>query len=342
MKNYALGIDTSNYKTSVALVDRDGNIFYDDRIFLSVKKGELGLRQNEAVFQHTGNLPRLLEEALGYIDPLEIAVVSVSDKPRDLKDSYMPCFMSGLSQAKVLASALRVPLIRCSHQRGHIEAGKRFTALNNQKEFIAFHFSGGTTEGLLVSEDQIKIIGGTKDISFGQLLDRTGVAMGYPFPAGEDMDNGAIRHASGKTIYEDGNRIKDFDTETDINLPKSKLESSFINLSGLETASINLIESFEGKMDEDLRDRFSYALLKEVGRMILHLMSASSQAAKEITGKDIKEFLFVGGVSSSSFLRDYIEKEGQARGMGVYFASPELASDNAVGVAFIGGDQVWP
>ena len=60
--DYILGIDTSNYKTSIAVVDREKHIICDLRRFLTVKQGERGLRQSDALFQHIQNLPALMEE----------------------------------------------------------------------------------------------------------------------------------------------------------------------------------------------------------------------------------------------------------------------------------------
>ena len=59
---YSLGIDTSNYKTSIALTNIDGDIVYDKRILLNVDKGKRGLRQQEALFQHINNLPILFDD----------------------------------------------------------------------------------------------------------------------------------------------------------------------------------------------------------------------------------------------------------------------------------------
>ena len=61
-KRYILGIDTSNYKTSVAVTDENQSIICDVRKFLEVKQGEKGLRQSDALFQHVKNLPVLMEE----------------------------------------------------------------------------------------------------------------------------------------------------------------------------------------------------------------------------------------------------------------------------------------
>ena len=67
-KNFSLGIDTSNYKTSVAVVDDEGNILYNSQNFLYVKEGERGLRQSDAFFQHVKKLPDLMEEVFSLPD----------------------------------------------------------------------------------------------------------------------------------------------------------------------------------------------------------------------------------------------------------------------------------
>jgi len=57
-----LGIDTSNYTTSAALYDSAAGVLYQKRRLLKVKSGELGLRQADAVFQHTIALPEIIDE----------------------------------------------------------------------------------------------------------------------------------------------------------------------------------------------------------------------------------------------------------------------------------------
>ncbi len=358
MMNLALGIDTSNYKTSIALVDRDNNIIYDDRAFLRVSNGEKGLRQQEALFQHINRLPNMIRSMFTEMDLTDkerysIDVVAVSDRPRNVDGSYMPCFNAGVSIGKTLATTLNVPIKFYSHQDGHIAAGKRFTALENSNEFIAFHFSGGTTEALKcvsinqdykvedVSPYSIEIIGGTKDISYGQLIDRIGVAMGYPFPAGEEIDNGAIRMSSGGVIFDSNhpNHNNDMGLNNDLvykasedySIPSIKVNDAYINLSGIETSVLKLIEN----NDYYNKDAIAYKLMIEISKSILGL----TKLLNEQTG--INDFLYVGGVSSSSFIRSFLEKEGRKKGLNIHFASPELASDNAVGIAFLGGDATW-
>ena len=67
LKKVFLGIDTSCYTTSVAIMDEAGALLGEARQILQVKPGRCGLQQSEMVFQHTRNLPRLMEEAVAQV-----------------------------------------------------------------------------------------------------------------------------------------------------------------------------------------------------------------------------------------------------------------------------------
>lgn len=311
MKNLVLGIDTSNYKTSVAIVDSTGAVLFDSRKFLYVKKGERGLRQSEALFQHVQQLPSAVEEALCNDEIRNsIGCVSVSASPRNAEGSYMPVFLSGVSAARCISSALNVPLCKFSHQEGHIEAIRFYTPLKEKKHFICFHFSGGTTEALLVDEKPV-IVGGTKDISYGQVLDRIGVAMGLSFPCGEEMDK--------MTSYIKGTGDK--------YLSPIKVHDGYVNLSGIETQAQRLI----GKVQDDI--------------LVLQLFERISESicsmTRELSEKyNVKDFIYAGGVSCSSYIRKYFN-ENMGNDLNLFFGAPQLSSDNAVGTALLGGKTIW-
>ena len=218
----ALGIDTSNYTTSAAIVTESGKVLADERMLLSVKPGEKGLRQQEALFQHVTRLGDIIENAYKRLDEKGISrdtvsVVAVSERPRPVEGSYMPCFLAGIEAAQAAASARGIPLYKFSHQEGHIAA----IADENLEEFLSYHLSGGTCELLKVAKIgagyDIEIIGATRDISFGQLLDRIGVRMGYDFPAGGTLDELAGKGTSSKLMK------------------PIKLDGLSFNVSGLET-----------------------------------------------------------------------------------------------------------
>ena len=93
-----LGIDTSNYTTSLAAVDENG-VLFNLKAPLPVKEGECGLRQSDALFAHTKNLPALFERARPWLADKQVLAVGVSEKPRNAEGSYMPCFLAGVSAA---------------------------------------------------------------------------------------------------------------------------------------------------------------------------------------------------------------------------------------------------
>lgn len=182
----SLGFDTSCYTTSVALVDKD---IISLRKILEVPIGKTGLRQSDALFLHTKNLPVLMKQLKGRI--FDVEAVGVSSKPRDEEDSYMPVFLAGVAVAKAVAAALNVPVYEFSHQKGHIMAG---LIGKDVKQGTAIHLSGGTTE-ILEFDDHLnsKIIGKTLDIPAGQLVDRIGVKLGLPFPCGVHLEELALK-----------------------------------------------------------------------------------------------------------------------------------------------------
>lgn len=341
---YVLGIDTSNYKTSISILNCD-EIVCDRRVFLDVKKGEKGLRQSDALFQHVKNLPDLLEKAYSDFDG-EISAVAFASKPRSLEDSYMPVFLAGESFARSIASTLDVPVFSFSHQEGHIQAIRSYTEMSEMDEFIACHFSGGTCEVLEIRARDVdlfpeaegyslihgeglfydtRIVGGSKDISFGQVLDRAGVAMGFSFPAGKEMDR--IAMTPGKTSSM---------------LTAIRAESGMVNLSGIDTQIKNKLKGlsatggvFAG--DTQLRDELIREIFAKISDSIVDMLKQASVK----TG--LRDVVMSGGVTSSEYVRkavcDPLEKEDII----VYFDDDEndLATDNAVGIALLGGMCIW-
>ena len=305
-----LGIDTSNYKTSAALVRDDGTIIADRRRFLAVEKGNRGLRQQEALFQHVNALPDLLEEVFKAADGERPLCVSVSERPRPVEGSYMPVFNAGVSAGRSIAAALGCPCYMFSHQEMHIEAARHGTAAENWDRFTAFHFSGGTTEALIVS-DGIEIIGGSRDIAFGQVLDRAGVALGLDFPAGAELDRIAL------------------DTPGDPDkslLPRIKVSDCSLNLSGIDTACRRALEKAESRSERDM-------LIKLLFIRIAESMKALIKDACSCSGTS--SVLLAGGVASSGFIRSRF-REDPPEDIDIVFADPDLSSDNAVGTALLG------
>ena len=309
-----IGFDTSNYRTSVAAVTLDGEILVNHRELLPVSNGERGLRQSDAVFAHIRQL-RHSEEALrASLGGRRIAAVAASTRPRDGEESYMPVFQVGFTAGSLLAAALNVPFYETTHQRGHLAAALAGTALENEDRLLAVHLSGGTTDLLVMDSEKVVQIGGSADLHAGQLVDRAGVAMGLPFPSGEELEKLALRGKSEALLG--------------CSLDKGDLTC---HLSGAETKVQQWIQA--GTMlREDIAREIYDLLARTLARML--------KAGAEKTG--LKKALVTGGVAASALLRQLLEERRlKTRGCPeIVFGKPEMSGDNAVGVALIGAKRL--
>ena len=313
-KDYIIGIDTSNYKTSVAVTGTGGGIIADLRRPLIVKQGEKGLRQSYALFQHIEALPVLIGEAVNGRNE-RIAAVAVSTRPRPVSGSYMPVFRAGESFATVISHALNIPVFTFSHQEGHIEAVKSSGGFKDKSSFLCYHLSGGTCELLKVCGNKIDIIGGSKDISFGQVIDRAGVRLGMPFPCGAEFDRISLETDDMSAHLKD--------------IPNDGLK---INLSGLDTQAARVIEK---GLNSEYRDMFVKEILNKISNSLIALTE------KAVIATDIKDILFTGGVSSSRFIFEKLHAHFNDTGIKIEFGNQGLSSDNAVGIALLGGHALW-
>ena len=319
MKDLYLGIDTSNYRTSVAVIGGDGTVLAQRAVLLEVPEGKRGLRQSEAFFMHSNRLPGYIEEIFGPADPARIKAVGVSDRPRRIEGSYMPCFLAGVNAAKEISAALRVPVYFFSHQEGHAAAVMESGGQTPESDTLFFHLSGGTTEALLCRPDDrgysMEIVGGTRDISAGQLLDRFGTALGMQFPSGVYLDDIAYE-ALEKTGF---GAVKTAKTGV---LPKLRHDDGHFNLSGAET---RLMRYAEGPKDVPVSE--------VTAELFLSLSKLLIDTTQYLSGKYHADNIYIaGGVASSRTFRAIAERHSQAV---IHFGAPELSGDNAVGTALL-------
>jgi N6-L-threonylcarbamoyladenine synthase len=299
-----LGIDTSNYTTSCALYNDDSTVFQQKKL-LPVKEGELGLRQSDAVFHHTVQLPGLMNSLFEGFSG-ELSAVGVSDAPRRAQGSYMPCFLAGVNAASAVSSAAGIPLYRFSHQQGHVAAAVYSSGMRDlfKKEFIAFHVSGGTTDALLVKPDEkeiisIELLASSLDLKAGQAVDRVGVMLGFPFPAGKFVDELAMKS----------------DRKYKINV---KLKDGCCCLSGVENKCRDMF--LRGEKKEDICRYCIDYIISALEKMTVYQLEKFGSLP----------LLFAGGVMSSKVISSHFIKK-----FGAYFAKPEFSADNAAGVALL-------
>ncbi|MDK2820077.1 MAG: hypothetical protein PWP31_42 [Clostridia bacterium] len=308
-----LGIDTSAYTCSAAVVSTKGELIIANRRLLPVPQGERGLQQATAVFHHVQMIPEVLKGIFDKVPADHIKKVVASVKPRPIEGSYMPVFTVGTGQARVLASAFKVPFQESSHQEGHIMAGLWSSGWFPRKPFLAVHLSGGTSEILRVESKaggfNIKKLGGTLDLHAGQLIDRVGVLMGLSFPAGPELEK--LAQKSGK--------------DNSIRLTSAVRGYNF-SFSGPVSQAERLLKEKVSK--EDVARAVEQCIAKTLERVLRKLI--------EETG--IKEVLIVGGVAANNYIRIRLchRLEHRAVGAKLRFAKPEHSSDNAIGIALLG------
>ena len=297
-----IGMDTSNYTTSIACFDGHNGV--NCSRLLPVKQGELGLRQSDAVFAHIKSLPELSGRLFSDVQIGKITAVGVSTRPRAVEGSYMPCFMVGYSHAKMMADLLQVPLIEVSHQQGHV-AASLWSAGHLElmdEPHLAWHLSGGITELLLVEPEGKNVlctkIGGTTDISAGQLIDRSGQLLQLPFPSGKHID----------ALSKEAELTETF---------KVKCPGLEFSLSGVQ----NKVQQFHEKHGIPA-ETAAYALRCVVKAVYL----ATENALKMYPGCRV---VFSGGVASNSMLRQVTLP------LNPIFSEPQYSTDNAMGVAVL-------
>ena len=311
-----LGIDTSNYTTSVAVCTVDGEIIANVRKMLPVRHGECGLRQSDAVFAHVKNLPACMDEIKSKLSArpdLRVAAVGVSEKPRDAEDSYMPCFLPGIAAAHSFAAALsyECQIYGFSHQCGHISAAVYSSGavdIFKFSKFLAFHVSGGTTDLLYVTFDRdglrAESIGGSLDINAGQAIDRTGVRMGLSFPCGAEMEKLASeRDCEGRKT-------------------KISVKDTYCNLSGLENLASEL-----------------YAKTRDAGLVSAYVFDFIGDTLCEMTKAAIMKFGQLPVIYAGGVMRNYRIRKKLSEYENSYFAQPEFSSDNAAGTALLAKDR---
>lgn len=303
-----LGIDTSNYTTSAALFDSEANTIIQSKKLLPVKAGELGLRQSDAVFAHVKQLGDMVQNVFDEYRE-EITAIGVSTRPRDIDGSYMPCFLVGEMAANCLGAALNVPVLPFAHQQGHVAAALYSAGRLDlfRERFIAFHLSGGTTEALLVEPSAERIIrctkiGGSMDLKAGQAVDRIGVMLGLPFPAGKYLEELALKSDRKFKI-------------------KPVMKGTECCLSGIENKCRKMLEN--GEKPEDI----ALFCLKSVEAALCGMTDATLSEYGKLP------LVYAGGVMSNCIIRNTIENK-----YGGIFAKPEFSSDNAAGIAVLAAE----
>lgn len=299
-----IGIDTSCYTTSLAVCNIAGDVLLNRRIMLPVGENEKGLRQSDAVFLHIRNIQELmLEKKLGSLG--QIKAVAVSAAPRPQPGSYMPVFQVCKSIGATIASAAGALFFESTHQHAHIHAALLGNSIS--PPFLAVHLSGGTSEILRVEEAPggqlgISIKGRTLDLPAGQLVDRIGNRLGFPFPCGSSVEECA-KSASGSLKF------------------KISVKDADFHFSGVEAQAMRAMDAgaHSGEVCMAAQDAIARTIARALGK------------ASDTEG--IGRALLFGGVISNEFIKSAIKKNPACGSMEICFAGRGYSADNAAGLA---------
>jgi len=311
MKPAILGIDTSNYTTSLAMVSVQGEILLDSRRLLPVKEGDVGLRQTDALFLHVRQWPEILLQS--ELHRWKIIAVAVATRPCPEPSSYMPVFLAGRAFAATVAGVLLVPLMEFSHQEGHLRAALEQSAML-QGPFVAVQISGGTTDVVHATPKteggfDIVVLARSCDWHAGQFIDRVGVHMGIAFPCGAAMDKLAADYAlaGGEPLP----------------IPSSVQEGSI---------------SFSGPASHAMRALDRGADQGAVALGVFRCISNSLEKVLRVRGESAEKVILCGGVAANTHIRERLT--ARLRRYEFLLAPRHLAGDNAVGIARLGLDSV--
>ncbi|MGI6109379.1 MAG: peptidase M22 [Eubacteriaceae bacterium] len=313
-----MGIDSSAYTTSLALVSEDRSITAEERIVLAVPEGARGLRQSEAVYQHLKNMPVLFKRIESELGSHRIAGIAVSTRPENREESFMPVFNAGISFAETVSSVTGAPLMRTAHQENHLEAAAFSSGETLPERFLGVHFSGGTSEILDVTRTargyNCSRLAQSLDLKAGQLIDRTGVLMGLGFPAGKDLEKLALSAENGSA--------RSCGTGDGVVIPVA-MDGADFHFSGQENKITRLLQ------DGARQDETALALFRMIARTL-------NRSLRLLTGQTgLKTVLFSGGVMANGIIHRELQDKLAPAGIHLVFSDPRYSSDNACGNALL-------
>ena len=307
---FTLGVDTSCDDTSLALLD-DGKVIAN----LSANQDEFHARFGGVVPEISSRkhlemlIPlfiHLLENA--GIQPGDLDIVAATKGP-----GLIGGLLVGVTFANVLSGTMGIPSMGIHHLEGHIFS-PGIDASPLPARHLALIISGGHTR-LVAVEKQFEYseIGSTRDDAAGELIDKTGRLLGFPYPGGKAMDEAAMSY--------DGEPVE---------FPKPLISSDDFDFSfsGLKTSALYYLR--------DLKDQpvNTGAIAKGVMTSLAKVLAAKSVRACKEMGFDTLSVS--GGVSASAFLRGYFLRNVSTEGIDVRFPEMRYTTDNAAMIASAG------
>ncbi len=305
-----LAIETSCDETAVAVTRGTEVLSNIVSSQIEIHRRFGGVVPEIASRNHILAIDSIIEQALKQAN---IAITDIEAIAVTYGAGLLGALLVGVSYAKGLSYALKIPLFGINHIKGHFLA----SFIENTDlgfPFICLLASGGHTAILKVKGyyDSV-ILGATVDDAAGEAFDKVARALGLPYPGGPEIEKHALQ---GKDA---------------IQLPKIFKGKKHLNFSysGLKTAVINYIHNSKARKEEINSYDIACSFQKEATSMLIE------KAIRGAQQENINKIVLAGGVGANTALRDGLTRQGQEKGIRVFLPSKKLCTDNAamIGVA---------
>lgn len=312
MSDLVLGVESSCDETAASIV-QDGRQIVSNVVSsqINLHRRYGGVVPEIASRRHVESILAVIDSALqdSGVQLGDLAAVAVTRGP-----GLVGSLLVGVSAAKALAYAAKLPLVGVNHIEGHIYAN--FLAHPEvEPPLVCLTVSGGHTDILFIPEvGQYSILGHTRDDAAGEAFDKVGRVLGLAYPAGPQID------ALAKT----GNPAA-FD------LPRALLEEGLdFSFSGLKTAAVNYLHN-ASQRGETVHVADFAASLQEA---IVDVLVAKTMRAAEMM--QVPMVIMSGGVAANTRLRQRLGRAAHEAGLRLFYPPVGLCTDNAAMIASAG------
>ena len=269
--NYIMAIESSCDETACAIV-KNGREVIANVVASQIKTHAQfgGVIPEIAAREHLDSINIVIDEAFkqakenANINPEDITAFAGTVGP-----GLVGCLLVGLNAAKTLALTYDKPFIGVNHLNAHLCGNYLDTEL--KPPFMALLVSGGHTQIIDVkSYSEQSILGETVDDAVGEAYDKVARLIGLPYPGGPRLDK----------LAQEGNPHA-------FKLPEARVDGYNFSFSGLKTAVLRLVKSFDGQElpEKDICASFQERALDESGYnqvVIAGGVAANSEIRKKI------------------------------------------------------------
>ena len=218
--------------------------------------------------------------------------------------------MVGVSAAKTLAFALKIPLIAVNHLEGHIFANF-LSASNLEPPFLALVVSGGHSSLInMKGYNEFELIGQTRDDAAGEAFDKIARVMNLPYPGGPQIDK----------LAKEGN-------PNAIDFPRAKVSDFDFSFSGLKSAVLNYLNTAQMKGQEINKADVAASFQKAVIDSLVDKTIAAVEKFK------MNKIVLAGGVAANSSLEGNLRGLCESHGLEFFYPTKILCTDNAAMIA---------